>query len=183
LFAWFSEVIRKAVPPDGSLFAYHIPGVSGVGFSLDLLSRLKKAFPRQFVGIKDSSGSAEFASELGGRFKDELVILNGTDRLLSHALAAGASGCITAMANLVSPDLRRVWEAHTEGNQDEDAQNRLNQARAVFENYPPAPPLLKGLLNRFYHFPLWSVRPPLLPIPEQLLNQAASELPVLENVL
>lgn len=55
LFNWFSALIQKAVPSDGYLLGYHFPNSAGIGFSLDLLSRLKDAFPKQFAGIKDSS--------------------------------------------------------------------------------------------------------------------------------
>src|SRR5512146_3303973 len=49
LFLWFSELIQKAVPADGYLLGYHFPNVAGIGFSLDLLARLKEAFPTQFA--------------------------------------------------------------------------------------------------------------------------------------
>jgi 4-hydroxy-tetrahydrodipicolinate synthase len=56
LFAWFSEVIRAAVPEDKYLLGYHMPGMTGVGFSLDLLSRLKEAFPGRFADKDLSPG-------------------------------------------------------------------------------------------------------------------------------
>ena len=52
LFLYFSEIIHKAVPADGYLLGYHIPGTAGIGFSTDLLARLKEAFPDQFAGYK-----------------------------------------------------------------------------------------------------------------------------------
>ncbi|HSQ40450.1 MAG TPA: dihydrodipicolinate synthase family protein [Anaerolineales bacterium] len=65
LFNWFEQVIKKAVPADGYLFGYHFPGVAGIGFSLELLARLKDTFPVQFAGIKDSSHDPELARALG----------------------------------------------------------------------------------------------------------------------
>jgi 4-hydroxy-tetrahydrodipicolinate synthase len=112
LFAWYSLVIQRAVPAGKTLLAYHIPPVSGVGLSLDLLARLKEAFPARFGGLKDSSAELEHARQLGERFGSDLLILNGTDRLFSQALQMGASGCITALANLCSPELRQVWDAN-----------------------------------------------------------------------
>ncbi|HXF86625.1 MAG TPA: dihydrodipicolinate synthase family protein [Anaerolineales bacterium] len=61
LFNWFSEVIKKAVPSDQSILGYHFPDVAGIGFSIELLARLKEAFPTQFAGIKDSSHDVNFA--------------------------------------------------------------------------------------------------------------------------
>jgi 4-hydroxy-tetrahydrodipicolinate synthase len=182
LFTWFSMVIQRAVPSGGALLGYHIPPVSGVALSLDLLSRLKDAYPDRFAGIKDSSADLQHAHEFGGRFGGDLLIMNGTDRLLSQALRAGASGCITALGNLFSPDLRRVWDAHQRGEIDETAQSRLNAARAVSEKYPPAPPLLKLLLSRWHGFPLWPVRPPLVPTPPETAEKALAEIDPLRDV-
>ena len=178
LYAWFSQVIEQAVPAGKAFFGYHFPNVSGVPLSLDLLERLKTAYPQRFAGIKDSSGDADFARQLGERFGPELRVLTGNDSLLSLALEHHASGCITAMANLYSADARRVWDSYQSGDRaaQQAAQERLAAARAVMERYPPFPPLLKALLARGYPFPLWTVRPPLLPLPTELAGQAGQEL-------
>ncbi len=176
LFAWFSRLIRLAVPDGGALLGYHIPAVSGVGLSLELISRLKDAFPDRFAGIKDSSGSLEFAQELGKRFGKDLLVLNGNDRLLSASLSANSSGCITALASLYSPYLRRVWEAHQRRESDLAAQSTLDAARSVMDRYPPAPPLIKALLAHKHGFPLWSVRLPLLNLAEETVTAIAAEL-------
>lgn len=182
LFSWYSQVITRSVPEGGALLGYHIPGVSGVPLSIDLISRLQDAFPTCFAGIKDSSGSKEHATILGDRFGPELVVFNGNDRLFSHALSSGAAGCITAMATLYSTDLRRVWDAHCSGKLDMQAQSRLDACRSVMDNYPPAPPLLKALLASRYNFPRWHVRSPLLDLPADLEALAAAELDKVENV-
>lgn len=172
LFTWFREVLHQAVPPGGALFYYHIPAMTGVSLSLDLLERLQDVFPETFLGLKDSSGDPDFARALGDRFGDSLLILTGNDRLLSLALNAGASGCITALANLSSPDARLVWDAHTRGVADPDAQTRLNVARSILDSYPPAASFLKALLASAHGMPSWSVRPPLLPLDAELARQA-----------
>ena len=173
LFAWFSAILEKAVPSDGAFLGYHIPGTSGVPLSLDLLARLKDAFPTRFLGIKDSSASLDHALALGERFGSDLFVLNGTDRLLAQALTAGAAGCITAMANLVSPDLRLVWEKHQQGETDLAAEARLSDARGVSDRFPPAAPLIKMLLHEFHGLPSWPVKPPLLPMPAETALRAA----------
>ena len=162
LFTWFSSLIDRGVPSDGELLGYHIPPVSGMSLSLDLLARLKDTYPSQFAGIKDSSGDAEWARALGTRFGSDLVVLNGNDRLFSLALQSKASGCITAMANLISPLHRQVWDSFQAGKLDEIAQDRLSQAREELDRFPPMPPLLKLLLARLHGFPLWKVKPPLV---------------------
>jgi 4-hydroxy-tetrahydrodipicolinate synthase len=175
LFAWFSQVIRRSVPTDGALLGYHIPSLSGVSLSLDLLARLKDAYPEQFAGIKDSSAEAGHALALGARFGSDLQVFSGTDSLFSLALEQHATGCITALANLRSPDLRLVWDAFQSGATDLAAQKRLEVAREVMGRYPPNPPLYKALLARLYPFAEWPVRPPLLPMDVQRADQALSE--------
>ncbi len=176
LFAWYSQVLRRAVPQGGAFFGYHIPAVSGVGLSFDLLARLRDAFPDRFAGIKDSTGDPEHARLLGERFGRDLVVLTGHDRLLTHALSHHASGCITAMANVTAPLLRQVYDAFTRRAPDAPTQARLEAYRAVMDRYPPAPALYKGLLSADHGFPAWSVRPPLLPLPPETLQAARDEL-------
>jgi len=161
LFRYFSELIHKAVPADGFLLGYHIPGTAGIGFSIELLRRLKDAFPRQFAGIKDSSHDVEFARLLGKCFGADLLVLNGTDSHLQLALENHAEGCITAPANLISPDLRRIWDGYQGGEDVSPIQNRVTGIRQILEKYSPFPPMLKALLARQYGFPRWPVRPPL----------------------
>ena len=178
LFQWFGQVIGRAVLSGQALFGYHFPSISGVPLSIELLARLQAAFPDRFAGLKDSSGEAGFASSLGARFGDSLIVLTGNDRLLSLALENQAAGAITAMANLYSYDLRQTWEAHERGDTMTQAQrqSQLEAARTILDKYPPFPPLLKALLARRHNFPRWSVRPPLLPLSLQDEDLVLKEL-------
>jgi 4-hydroxy-tetrahydrodipicolinate synthase len=175
LFAWFSRVLDKAVPADGTLLGYHIPSVSGVGFSIDLLARLKDAYPLKFAGIKDSSGDPLWAQALGSRFGSDLMVFNGNDRLFNLALQSGASGCITAMANLLSPLHRQVWDQYQAGNSDEIDQDKLSAAREVLDRYAPFPPVIKMLLHRLHGFSLWKTKPPLTDFDPNQAEIALSE--------
>jgi len=175
LFEWFSEVIRKAVPSQGYLLGYHIPSVTGVGFSLNLLRRLKDAFPRQFAGIKVSSHDADFARSLGEHFGADLLVLNGTDSYLQLAVENKAQGCITAAANLISPDLRSIWDAMQTGTDPSEMQARVTAQRHVLEEYQPFAPTLKALMHRLHGLPRWSVRLPLQPLSAEIEEQAVQE--------
>lgn len=176
LYAWFSQVIHKAVPADGFVLGYHIPQMTGVPFSLDLLDRLKTAFPDQFIGIKNSWTEAEYAQALGDRFGADLVVLTGYDPLFQLTLRKQGSGCITASASVVSPVLRGLWDAFQTGQDTEPIQAKLNRIRSVMDGCPPAPPLIKGLLARWHGFPLWNVCPPLMPAAPAALDQVAEAL-------
>lgn len=175
LFRWFSEVIRKAVPADRYILGYHFPNVAGIGFSMELLARLKDSFPTQFAGIKDSSHDAELARTLGETFGSDLAVFTGTDSYLQLAMQNHAAGCITAPANVLSPELRKLWDLMNEGKDATDAQARVKQKREILDKYQPFPPALKGLLHRMYGFPRWSVKPPLVEFQTELEEKMVSE--------
>jgi len=175
LFKWFSELIIKAVPANKYLLGYHIPSVTGVGFSLDLIARLKDAFPVQFAGIKDSSHDEAFAVELGQRFGKDLLVLNGTDSLLHHALKNHAQGAITAPANLISADLREIWDLYQAGKDPSEVQARVSEQRHILEKYMPFPTVLEALMPRLFELPRWSVKPPLEEMDEDKWEEVLGE--------
>jgi 4-hydroxy-tetrahydrodipicolinate synthase len=178
LYLWYSCLLERAVPEGSPLFAYHIPGTTGTPLSLDLLARLLDAFPTKFAGLKDSSGDPEFALSLGRQFGQELMVFTGNDKVFPLSLKNQAAGCITALANLYSPELRALWDLYQAGlpadrNLEwEGIVNNLNKARQWLDNYPPAPPVLKAALAHFFSFSHWAVRPPLLPLPAEKERQA-----------
>jgi 4-hydroxy-tetrahydrodipicolinate synthase len=176
LYDWFHEVITKAVPSDKYILGYHFPNVAGIGFSLDLLSRLKDSFQTQFAGIKDSSHDADLARSLGERFGYDLAVFTGTDSYLPLAMQNKAAGCITAPANILSPDLREMWELLNEGRDPSDALARVKEQREILDKYPPFPPSLKAILHRVHGFPRWSVKPPLVEIVPEMEEQLVDEI-------
>lgn len=175
LFQWFGELIEQAVPPGKHLLGYHIPVMTGVGFSLDLLERLKTKYPNQFAGIKDSSHDEAFATALGRRFGKDLLVLNGTDSYFHHALKNGAQGAITAPANLISDNLREVWDLFQAGKDPTGAQAIVTEQRHFLEQFAPIAPILKGLLHKIHGLPHWAVHPPLENLDEKTIEEAAEK--------
>lgn len=175
LYAWFSRVIEASVPDGGKLLGYHFPQVSGVGLSTSLLTRLASDYPEQFGGIKDSSGDLAHGQETARDFPYHSVLV-GNDRLMSAALEAGAAGCITALANLISPLLREIYEQQELGNDTSAFQQIVDEARSVLDDLAPFPAGIKGLLAEMHGFPLWPVKPPLLSLSEIRIKAAAEKL-------
>jgi DNA ligase-1 len=74
---------------------------------LDLLARLKDAFPVQFAGIKDSSGDAEFSTQLGKRFGRDLAVVQWAGMLTGDigqtAVLARRDALATARLDLGHP--------------------------------------------------------------------------------
>src|SRR5690606_38934031 len=98
LFDFFAAVIRQSVPTDGAVLLYHNPVAAAVGLSVELIARLRDAFPEQVVGIKDSSQDWEHTRTLLETLPGFQVFV-GDDRLLADNLAGGGAGSITLIAN------------------------------------------------------------------------------------
>ena len=174
LFSWYKRILERSVPVGGAVFGYHIPAISGVALPLNLLSRLRETYPDKFIGLKDSSGDPELAVKLGNRFGNDFYVFTGNDRLFSLALENGASGCITATANLISPDLRNLWDAFQAHEPTVEIQNRINSVRETLDAFQPFPPLIKFLVAKFYNFPLWPVCPPLSPLTKEIEDRVST---------
>jgi 4-hydroxy-tetrahydrodipicolinate synthase len=181
LLAWYRQVIKVGVPSDGAFLVYHIPQVSGVAIPIEVLTNLREQYPAQFAGLKDSSGELKHAKRLVKELGEDSLILVGNDQLFSDALEGGAAGCITALANLHSPRLRKVWDKHQSGERALNTQEHLNAARYVLDYYPPAPALLKAALHAFHELPKWPVRPPLMPLDPENESQALAEFTAIEK--
>lgn len=175
LFTWFSKVIKHSIPANGFLLGYHIPQVSGVALSANLLMRIRDAFPDQFGGVKDSSGDLANTQNLAALLPEHAILV-GADKLMLSGLKAQASGCITALANLAAPILRQLYNGYTQGDSVEDRQDTINAARSLLDQYRPFPGSVKGLLAEMYGFPRWPVKPPLVPFPRVEMQTAAEQL-------
>jgi len=175
LYQWFAQVIERSVPRDGYLLGYHFPKVSGVPLPESLLTRLGERFPAQFGGIKDSSGDLKHAQTLAAHLPRQSILV-GNDSLMTSGLQSGTAGCITALSNLVSPQLRRIYDAHQQGAAAPEDQEIVNQARIVLDSLAPFPASIKALLAELHGFPLWPVKPPLETFPKPAIQQAAGQL-------
>lgn len=105
LYAWFVQFIEKLGASARNIILYHIPSVTAVDISVDLVQRLKTAYPGIIAGVKDSSGSYANTEALL-KAHGELAILVGDERQLAKAVRNGAQGSICGVANLVPHLLR-----------------------------------------------------------------------------
>ncbi|NIZ15054.1 dihydrodipicolinate synthase family protein [Phaeobacter sp. HF9A] len=111
LFDWHMELFRR-VDPKARFILYNIPQLSGVPLSAALVGRLAAAAPNRVQAIKDSSGSWESAEAflaLG-----TVTVLIGDERLLHRAVALGAGGAISGVANLYPERMAQIVATATE---------------------------------------------------------------------
>lgn len=174
LYQYYAELIRHAVPAHGRLFLYHFPQMSGVALSHDLIAALHARFPKQIAGLKDSSDDVKHTTALCQAFP-QLQIFAGSDSILTDVLKVGAAGCITALANVYAPLLRRVWDARHAPDGDPLAQRQLDVARSLAKGHS-GPSLVKFALHHIYGLPAWHPMLPLLPLSEQVQQSLGPQL-------
>jgi 4-hydroxy-tetrahydrodipicolinate synthase len=162
IFAFISGVIDKVASPALRLFLYHIPPMAVVGFSLDLVDRLIKAYPQTVVGLKDSSGNWSNTAALLERFPG-FAVFPGSEVFLLDGLRKGAVGCITASGNINVPRIRKVYD-NWRSPQAEALQAEITTLRNTLQPYPMVP-ALKAIVAHYHNDPNWAaVRPPLVPL-------------------
>ena len=114
LFRHFAEVIERIGDERLRVYLYHIPQVTQIGFSYDLIGRLIEAYPQTVVGLKDSSGDWENLRGVLERFPG-FAAFAGTEMLLLNTLRAGGAGTISAIANVGAAKIRALYDAFQEG--------------------------------------------------------------------
>ena len=161
LFNYYEQLIAAINHPALKIFLYHIPQVSGVGLSIDLVARLRSAYPDVIVGIKDSSGVWTNTTEL---LKiDGLTVYPGAELPVIDAIKLGAPGCISATANLNPTDIAAVIDLCHEGKWDEaeTLHEKVKKVRLLFQDYAPIP-AQKALMARITGDEKWhNLRAPL----------------------
>ncbi|RMD91358.1 MAG: dihydrodipicolinate synthase family protein, partial [Alphaproteobacteria bacterium] len=134
---------------------YHIPQLTQIPLSLALLRALADALGARICAVKDSSGDWQHTRALLDW--GALPVLVGDERQLHRALALGAAGSISGMANLHPERLLRLFET--------DEEDRALSAQVERIVSMPVVPALKFLLARECADPEWErVRPPLSPL-------------------
>jgi len=84
------------------IIVYHLPQVTGLTFSADLVVEL--AQHPQIIGIKDSSANIIFQQQIIATTPEQFQVLTGSAGTLVPSLNAGAAGGIVAFAN-ISPKM------------------------------------------------------------------------------
>lgn len=156
LTRWFSIVLDAVRTQRQQVILYHIPTVTMIPLSLNLIDALKTRYTGVVIGVKDSSGDWNYARELLHRHGD-LAVLIGDERRLAEAVRMGAQGAISGLANL-APDL--LLPLVNAGRDD----SRVTQIVDEILRHPVVP-AVKELCAHLTGDPAWrTVAPPLEPL-------------------
>ncbi len=164
IFASIAEVIERIGDSRLRVYLYHIPPMAQVGFSLELVGRLIKAYPGTVVGLKDSAGNWSNTEALIREFPD-FATFSGSEVFLLANLRAGGAGCITATGNVNLAAIRELYLRWQEPEADA-LQAELTALRKTIQMQPTIP-ALKAILAAHHGAPGWArVRPPLAALDE-----------------
>lgn len=180
LFAYYAEVIERVASEKLKVYLYHIPAVSGVPITLNLIAMLRKRYPDTVVGVKDSSGVWDNTRAMIDDFAaDGFDVFPGSELPLSQALAIGGVGCISATANINPAAIHAVYaefKAHGVTPKLAALQAKIDAVRKVIQAHSMIP-LMKRVAAQFSSQSDWqTVRPPLMPLPETTVQAVLADL-------
>ena len=129
-----SEVIefyKKIIEtiPDCKIILYNFEKLSGYKFSVECVETLVKKFPKQIVGVKDSSYNLYENLKL-----ENFSVFPGSELKLLKGLELGCSGIITATCNVTAEMSRKVYDDFFSKKEQTDNQ-KLCEVRGVFDKY------------------------------------------------
>jgi 4-hydroxy-2-oxoglutarate aldolase len=151
--------------------------VSGVNLPPDAVARL--GTHPNIVGMKESGSDLAQIAEYIARTPDDFTVLAGSAATVFAALCVGCDGAILALAQLAPEVCVRLQTLVREGRVEEARalQSRLIPlARAIGGQH--GVPALKAALN-LMGYAGGTPRPPLRPVPQQVIDTLRSRLETL----
>ena len=134
---FYSKIIDAH--PECQIILYNFEKLSGYKFSVECVKELVRLFPKQIIGVKDSSYNLYENLKI-----DNFSIMPGSESKLLKGLELGCSGIITATCNVTSTLARKVYDDFFE-KKEQTANQKLCDVRNTFEKYN----LISGL-HTFY---------------------------------
>ncbi|MDE2091533.1 MAG: dihydrodipicolinate synthase family protein [Gammaproteobacteria bacterium] len=161
LYRYFSEVIERVNDGRLRLYLYHIPAVSQVPITLNLIRRLLAKYPGIVAGLKDSSGDWSNTKMMLDEFAQEgFDVFVGSEAFLLDTMRNGGVGCITATGNVNPGPIDRVYREWRSADTKE-LQAGITATRRILQKYPMIP-ALKSVIAHYSNDPPWCrLRPPL----------------------
>jgi 4-hydroxy-tetrahydrodipicolinate synthase len=174
LYRNFAEVIERVGDERLQVYLYHIPPVSQVSISLNLIERLLGKYPGIVAGVKDSSGDwANTKAMLDNFAKGGFDVFAGSEVFLLDNMRNGGKGCITATGNINPGPIANVYK-NWRSTEADKLQAGITATRKIVQKQPMIP-ALKSAVAHFGNDPQWKTcRPPLVeltaPQEEQLIT-------------
>jgi len=134
---FYSKIIDAH--PECQIILYNFEKLSGYKFSVECVKELVRLFPKQIIGVKDSSYNLYENLKI-----DNFSMMPGSESKLLKGLELGCSGIITATCNVTSALARKVYDDFFD-KKEQTANQKLCDVRNTFEKYN----LISGLHTFF----------------------------------
>jgi len=124
---FYSKVIEAR--PNSRIILYNFEKLCGYKFSIKCVEELVKKFPRQIVGVKDSSYNLYEILKI-----DNFCVLPGSESKLLKGLELGCAGIITATCNVTAGLSRKVYDDFIK-KREQTRNEKLCNVRNIFEKF------------------------------------------------
>ena len=124
---FYSRLVEAV--PNCKIVLYNFEKLCGYKFSIECVEMLAKKFPKQIVGVKDSSYNLYENLKI-----DNFSVLPGSELKLLKGLELGCSGIITATCNVTASLSRKVYDDFINKKQ-QNANEMLCKVRSTFDQF------------------------------------------------
>ena len=124
---FYSRVVDAI--PSSKIILYNFEKLCGYKFSIECIKELVKKYPKQIVGVKDSSYNLYENLKI-----DNFSVLPGSESKLLKGLELGCTGIITATCNVTGSLSRKVYDDFIEKNKQTNNE-KLCKVRNIFEKF------------------------------------------------
>ena len=126
-YSFYANVVQKV--PESKIILYNFEKLSGYKFSVKIIEKLVRDFPKQIVGVKDSTYNLYEVLKI-----PNFLIFPGSELKLLKGLELGNSGIISAICNVTASLARKVYDDF-HNNKKQTLNEKLCAVRKVFDNY------------------------------------------------
>ena len=166
VFEFYKKIILAC--PKIKIVIYNFQKLSGYIFSIDAITKLVKSFPKNIIGVKDSSYNLYENLKI-----KNFLIFPGSEAKLLRGLEKGSSGVISAVTNSTHFLARKVFDDF-ENKIPQTKNDQLIGVRETFDGYN-----LISALHSFHSIKdenYKNILPPLTLLSEQKLKELIEKL-------
>lgn len=124
---YFAKIFERI--DNCKVILYNYEKLCGYKFSVECIKQLKDQFPKQIIGVKDSTGNIFNKIKL-----NNFAVLLGTEENLMNSLKMGCHGVISATCNVTSYIARKVYDDFN-NDKNSSLNEKLSLIRRAFNNF------------------------------------------------
>ena len=170
VYTFYSKIVEEV--PESKIILYNFEKLSGYKFSINIIEKLVKDFPKQILAVKDSTYNLYEKIKI-----PNFMVFPGSETKLLKGLELGCSGIISAICNVTAPLSRRVYDDF-QNKKKQTFNQRLCGIREIFDKYN----LISGL-HSFMSIEdekYKNILPPLSLLSQEQTKQMMDELKTLD---